>query len=388
MIADVWDETNGMLFFSDSGIGLGAKVHFVLTQSLGFWRPLTTLVAAVVLHAVPSFAVSWRVLRFINMLMMTGALLLLIDAATQWRGRSERSNFLLTIAFLFSGSGFIAAGWYATIFDAGAMLLLALGLAMLARGRDLEAGVIFGVAFYAKETAVLILPFLVILLAARRISFRSALRTGVPALILGGIYFVIRSKIVPFGTAADVHGFVRSEFLPTAINVASTFWFEAMKQPMLVIGFAFLAFSLIALRKPVLIGLTALFVTGCAVIYWGMFLLYQEGSVVGYQNFMGRLYLIPAALVLLLLTIEQRELALAVLLIPIAFGGALTYRDHSRFQRVYKRIYRTAAETTAKPLLVHFPAKPLADKVRGVDVGDHPEAKVVVDVRNGRLLFR
>jgi len=387
MIADVWDETNGMLFFSDLAIPLGAKLHVALTQSLGFWRPLPTLIAALFLHFIPSFAISWRVLRFVNMLMIGGALLLLADAAERWRERSERRRFLFTIALLFSGSGVMAAGWYAEIFDATALLLIALGLARLARGRDVEAGVLFGIAFYAKETAVLALPFLVILLAAGRISFRSALRAAIPAVILGGIYFAIRSRIVPFGSASDVHGFVKSEFLPTLLNICATFWIQTMKRRMLIIGLAFLALSLAALRKPRTIVVTALVLIGCAVIYWGMFLEYQDGAVITHLNFIGRLYLVPVALFLVLLMVEARDAAIAVLLIPILFGGVETYRDHTRFQRVYRRMYRTAAESKTKPLVVHFPPKPLADKVRGLDVGDHPDAKVLIDPAKG-LIFR
>jgi len=388
MIADVWDETNGMLYFSDVSISLATKIHFVLTQSLGFWRPLPTLIAAVFLHFIPSFNVSWRVLRLVNMLMMTGALLLLLNAADRWSARSDRRRFFFTIAFLFSGSGFIAAGWYANIFDVTAMLILAAGLSQLARGRDVAAGVIFGVAFFAKETAILILPFLVILMVAGRISLPRILRTFLPALILGATYFVIRSHIVPFGQAGDVHGFERQHLIPTLINFASTFWIEALKRPMFIAGFAFLAVSLAALRRPRLIVLTALFVIGGAIIYWGMFLDYENGTLIHFHNFVGRLYLIPVALFLFLLTIEKRDAAIAVLLIPILFGGAVTYRDHARFQRMYKRIYRTAAEAKVKPLRIHFPMKPLADKVRGIDIGDHPDANVVIDAKSGRLIYR
>src|SRR5947207_481086 len=69
MIADVWDETNGMLAFCDPARTLGFKVHFVLTQSLGFWRPLPALIAAVLLHFVRDFDVNWRILRGIDIAM-------------------------------------------------------------------------------------------------------------------------------------------------------------------------------------------------------------------------------------------------------------------------------------------------------------------------------
>ncbi|HYO78929.1 MAG TPA: hypothetical protein VE010_20875, partial [Thermoanaerobaculia bacterium] len=77
MIADVWDETNGMLAFSSASMSLTQKLHFVLTQSLGFWRPLPTLLVATILHFVRDFDLSWRVLRGVNVCMLLGALWLM-----------------------------------------------------------------------------------------------------------------------------------------------------------------------------------------------------------------------------------------------------------------------------------------------------------------------
>jgi hypothetical protein len=156
MIADVWDETNGMLYFSASN-PLAEKLKFVLTQSLGFWRPLATLIPAITLHFIPSFDVSWRIVRAINIVMLVGALAFFLDAAKRW-SPSDKKHFLFTIAFLFSGSAIIAAGWYANVFDVSALLLIALGTSMLARDKPLIAGILFGLAFFAKETAILSLP--------------------------------------------------------------------------------------------------------------------------------------------------------------------------------------------------------------------------------------
>ena len=36
MIADVWDETNGMLVFSSAAMTLGEKLVFAFTEPLGF----------------------------------------------------------------------------------------------------------------------------------------------------------------------------------------------------------------------------------------------------------------------------------------------------------------------------------------------------------------
>ena len=401
MIADVWDETNGMLAFS-AAAPLGGKLQFVLTQSLGFWRPLPTLVVVGVLHFVRDFDVSWRVLRFLNVALLLGTLVVLLRTLPVAGGRlpwddvadtppSATGNRQLatafTAAFLFSSSAVITAGWYANVFDASALFLLAVGLSLLLRGRDLAAGVVLGIAFFCKESAALGLPFLFVLFAAGRITFRQALRAGIPATILGAIYFVIRSKIVAFGGEGDIHGFDADQLAPTLIHLAESFWEQNLKSFSLL-GFVWLAVSLAALRRPRVIGAAVLFFLATAVIYWGMFNEYQDGVLIHHLDFVGRLYLVPATLMLFLLALERRTVVIAVLLIPIVLGGFVTWRDHARFQRMYKRIYRTAAQAAVKPLTVHYPPKPLEDTVRGVRVGDLPDASVIVDAKTGRLTYR
>ena len=384
MVADVWDETNGMLAFS-APTPLGPKLQFVLTQSLGFWRPLPTLLVTVVLHFVRDFDVSWRVLRVVNVALLLGAVGLLVRAA--WEGvayrtdrtdRTDRSDrngsgvrgFVLVVALLFSGSAIITGGWYANVFDASALLLIAVALTLLLRGKDIAAGVVLGAAFFCKESAALAFPFLFVLFAAGRITFKQALRAGIPATILGAIYFVIRSKIVPFGSAGDVHGFDRAQFVPTLLHLGESFWEQTLKSYG-VWGFVFLAISLVALRRVRVIGAMLLFLLATAIIYWGMFGEYQNGVVMHHLNFTGRLFLIPVALFLFLLALERQTVAIAVLLVPIVYGGVLTYRDHLRFQQTYARIYARA------PVTVHFPTKPLDDTVRGVKIGNYPGAPLL-----------
>jgi hypothetical protein len=402
MIADVWDETNGMLAFSSAAMTLGQKLKFVLTKSLGFWRPLPTLVVTLVLHFVTDFDVSWRVLRAVNVCLLLGALFVFLKmlpvAGDRWpeagptratlpeTGHRQPAT-VFTIAFLFSGSAVITAGWYANIFDASVLLLLAVGLSLLLRGRDLAAGVVFGVAFFCKETAALVLPFLLVLLAAKRITFRQALRAGIPAAVLGAVYFFIRSKIVPFGGEGDIHGFEPQYLVPTFVNLAESFWEQTLKGRGFL-GFFWLALSLAALKKPRLIGAALVFFSATAILYWGMFVQYQDGVLIHHLDFIGRLYLVPVTLMLFLLALERRTLAIAILLLPIVYGGAVTWRDHARFQRMYKRIYSTAMRGNVKPLTVQFPAKPLDDAVRGVRIGDIPNASVTINPETGRLSYR
>jgi hypothetical protein len=384
MIADVWDETNGMLAFSSAAMSFGAKLKFVLTQSLGFWRPLPTLVVATVLHFIPDFDVSWRILRTINIALILTAVHLLLGAI---EGRGPL-RFVMAVALLFSGSAVIASGWYANIFDASALLLIAIAIRLLFRDRAVLAGVVLGVAFFCKETTALALPFLLMLFAAGRINFRQLLRAGIPASVLGAIYFAIRSKIVPFGATGDVHGFVPEQLLPTIVHLAESFWRQTLKGPGPgILGFLFLAMSLIALWRPRLIAAAVAFLAATVVIYWGMFGVWQDGELIHHLNFVGRLYLVPVALMLFALALERRTLVIAVLCIPIVFGGVTTWRDHARFQRMYKRLYRTASQATQKPLVVHFPVKPLDDTVRGVKIGDFPTATMSINARSGRLEY-
>jgi len=389
MIADLWDETNGMVAFCDPAHSFGWNVRFVLTQSLGFWRPLPALLCAAVLHFIPNFDVNWRILRAIDTVLLIGAAALFVDAIERWSARDERRDLLFVVALLFSGSAIITAGWYANIFDASALLLIAAGASLLSRGRAIEAGLVFGVSFYCKETTALVFPFLLLLVAAKRITFRTAVIAGIPAAILGGIYFAIRARIVPFGSSADIHGFPLNMFLPTLINLCDSFWRQTLKaNGPGVLGFAALAFSLAMLRRPRLIAAAALLILASAVLYWQMFMPYQDGVLMSHLNFLGRLYLIPVALMLFILAIERRTIAMAILLIPIVIGGYTTYRDHMRMQRTYRRIYRTAAEAKKKPLFVDFATKPLHDPVRGIEIGAFPNALVRVDDRTGRLLYR
>jgi hypothetical protein len=340
------------------------------------------------MHFVPDFAVSWRVLRVVNMAFLLGALLFFGKALQRWIGPVvPRDRFIYAIAALFSGSAIITAGWYPIIFDAASLFLIAWGLALLARGRSLTAGIVFGVAFFCKESTALILPFLVVLLAARRITWRDALRAGLPALALGLVYFAIRSRIIPFGSAADVHTFDPQYLLPTITSLAQTLWYQTTKVgPWVIFGTVFTLLALAALHRPLVIAAMVAFLGATVVIYWGMFAAPQT-DLIEPRNFIGRLYLAPAMLFLFLLALEKKTAAVTVLLLPILFGAALTYRDHARFQRTYKRIYRTAAQASQKPLIVHLPVKPLDDVVRGIKIGDFPTATVIVNAKTGRLEY-
>lgn len=391
MIADVWDETNGMLFFSSPAMNLTAKLHFVLTQSLGFWRPLPTLLVAAALHFVPDFAVSWRMLRAVNIVVLLTALYLFLSAINNFHGRRTFRSWdgplvlATTVAFLWSGSSLITAGWYANIFDATALLLVMAGVRLLSDDRPIAAGLLLGIAFFCKETAVLALPALLTLFLAGHVRSRSLVRAAIPAVVLGATYFWIRSRIIPFGTESDVHQFAANQLWPTIRNLAESFWRQDLKGAAGILGFLWLLLSFVALRRwKVAAGAVTLF-AGAAVIYWGMFGEYQNGILLHHLNFVGRLYLMPVALFLLVLSAERQRLAIALLCLPIVTGAYTTYRDHLRFQKVYREIYAAASTSSIRPTTVNYPTKPLDDTVRGIRVGDLPDAMIEIDARAGKV---
>src|SRR5215212_521867 len=151
-VADLWDETNGMVAFSDRSQSLAFKTGFVLTHSLGLWRPVSILPAVVVLHFIPDFDVNWRVLRGVNTLLVLVSLGLMLRAARRAGEPDDpRRDFVVTLAFLFSGSAIITAGWYANLCDAWGLLFVMIGLWLLMDNRALAAGVVFGIGVFAKE---------------------------------------------------------------------------------------------------------------------------------------------------------------------------------------------------------------------------------------------
>jgi hypothetical protein len=363
MIADVWDETNGMLFFCDPKHSLHELFAFVLTQSLGFWRPIPTLLAASMMHFVP-FDLSWRVLRALNIALLLCAVALLVRTVEAWDGRDPFR-------------------------DAAALTLTALALLLLSRNHFIVAGLVLGIGFFCKETTALALVFFLPLMAARRLRLRDAVVAGAPAALLGLAYFFLRGRIIAFGSAGDVHTFVAQQYWPSALGFLEGFWRQTMKtNGPTVIGLSAMLLSIAALRKPIVIGALIVFLLAGTVIYWGMFIEYQAGVLISHHNFVGRLFLLPVWLTLTLLALERRALVLIVLLIPILWGGITTYRDHARFQRAYRHIYSMARESPHKPLIVHFPPKPLHDTVRRVEIGDFPNAPLALNPFSGRLQQR
>ncbi|HXH40490.1 MAG TPA: hypothetical protein VNN08_17800, partial [Thermoanaerobaculia bacterium] len=385
-------ETNALVIFGDAHQSAGQLVATILHTPLPFWRPIPTIITALTIHALPA-EVAWRLLRIVNILMILGAVALFVRALRAWAGADDRRDFVFVFATLFSAGAIIVAGWFANIFDASVLLLAAWGLVLLARGWFLEAGFLFGVAFFFKESAAMILPFLLLLVAIGRLTIREAVKAAIPAIAIGVLYFGLRSLVVPLGSAGDTHQFRLDMVVPTVTGLLESYWRETLWAPWGIIGYSFFTFSLVAMR-----GWRAraafLVYTGCAVvIYLSMFTVYQGNELarhmmaVPHLTFLPRLYLIPVTLTVVVFALDRRWWAVAILAVPLLAGASFTYYRYESVQRIYRHIYRYARRSP-KPVRIDYAMKPLHDPRRGIDIGDFPDAPLLLDPITGELVPR
>ena len=387
-IADVWDETNALVVFGrGSGQSALQLIRLILKTPLPFWRPLPTILVALSIHWIPDTEVTWRLLRVVNVASVLAALWLFQKTLDAWDGRSERRNALFTFAYLFSGGAIIVATWFANIFDAAVMLLVAWGLLLVTRNKFVSAGLLFGLAFFCKETAAMTLPLLVLLIAVDRIKIRDAVKVAIPTISLGVFYFVLRSLVIPFGSAADTHQFHAAMIVPTVTGLIESYWREGLWSHATILGYGAFLFSLTIMRGWRGRIAFAAFVAFAALIYMEMFTTYQGNALSPHLMFIPRLYFIPVALSLFVFAVDRRWWAVAVLAIPLLAGAVGTYMRYERFQRCYRSLYRYARKAP-KPVRVDYAMKPLHDPARGIEIGDFPDAHLRIDPVNGLLVKR
>lgn len=387
-IADVWDETNGLVVFgSANGQSALQIVRVILKTPLPFWRPVPTILAALAIHWIPDPELAWRFLRVVNVALVLAALWLLLKTLEAWDGRSERRNTFFALAYLFSGGAIIVAAWYANIFDASVMLMVAWGLLFLARGRFWIAGLLFGVAFFFKETAAMTLPLLLLLMAIGRIRFNEAVKVAIPTVAIGIFYFLLRNLVVPFGSAGDTHQFRLAMLVPTAAGLIESYWRETLWGSPTILGYVVFLFSLTAMRGWRARLAYAAYVLFAMVIYLEMFAIYQGNTLIHYLMFVPRLYFIPVSLTLLVFALDRRWWAVAVLAAPLLAGAIGTYVRYERFQRSYRNLYRYA-RTAPKPVRIDYAMKPLHDPARSLEIGGFPDAPLRIDPVNGLLVKR
>ena len=383
-ICDVWDETD-LLLNNSTAPSTVELVKFLWTHHIYFYRPLGACVIGLVSRSL-EYDVAWHVLRFLNAGLLLVSLFLLLQVLRKWNGTDRTRDLLVTVLFLFSGSAIITTGWFPILFDAGVLCLLLAGVLALVHERPFLAGFLMGSAFFFKETAAMAVPLLLGLWLMGKINSRALVVASLLMGVLGGIYGIERIHLIPLGSEQDIHPFHWGRLIPTAWGWTQSFWYQSVAHlglPDLGVLWLLLSLAFFKQRKA-LIGALLLVILP-VFLYWGMFGVYRNSILVTGAHFQGRLYLVPAALLLLWLATWGKRPVLILLLVPVLLGAFRTYRDHLRFQGCYAQIYQLQSTDTVS---VNYPEKPLNDWRRHIRVGDYPQSGYQVDARTGMVITK
>jgi hypothetical protein len=374
MIADVWDETNFLLYFYSTPHTFVEKIKFIWTSSeLGnIYRPLPISLAMLIIEPINNYELAWKVLRWTNVLLLLASLLFLLAALDKW-GIKNYQKLIFSIFFLYSSAAIITASWFANIFDVSTLFFISLGIFCISLQQYIIAALILSLSFFCKEISVLLIPFLLILVLNTKLDFRQFTRMSLIIFTIGGIYWYLRLSYIPLGSEQDIHGFSIIQLLPTLQAYFESFWWQTMKRDGIsLLGFIWLLISLLALKGLINKIAFIILMMMSAIMYLGMFS-YQSDVLMTHLNFVGRLYLVPMVLSLLMLIMWGRTSLFIILLIPVLWGAQQTYTDHSNFQAVYHQIYELAKNSSDK-LTINYPEKPLNDNFRQIEIGDYPQA--------------
>lgn len=129
MIADVWDETNFLLYFYSSPHTFIEKIKFIWTSSeLGnIYRPLPISLAMLIIEPIHNYELAWKVLRWTNVLLLLASLLFLLVALHKWNIKNYQ-KLIFSIFFLYSSATIISASWFANMFDVSTVFFISLGI--------------------------------------------------------------------------------------------------------------------------------------------------------------------------------------------------------------------------------------------------------------------
>ena len=390
MIVDVWDESNIFLILQSLPHSLPERLALVWGQYYGLYRPLAS--SALLLLDRLGFGLIG--MRYFNALLLVGAFGVLAIAMMDRWSIDWRRALGFSLVALFSSGALIAATWFANIFDACCLFLIALGISRLTRERFVAAGLLFGLAFYCKEIAILAIPMIPwVMWRSRCLSLGALLRCFVPMVSLAIAYFAIRQHLIPLGTAGDIHQFAASAYWESLLTMAGGFWWQSTRfasgGPMWASGLVMTLAAALLLdgwRDRLLYALLLLLTSFAC---WGMF--WPQGdTLISSFHFVGRLFLIPGTLALFVVVTGHgmRFPWLPwILIVPAVFGAIGTGIDHARFQRMYAQIYAQAtASGPDRVFTVNFGDKELNDGSRRLRIGNFPDADLQVSPKDGCLL--
>lgn len=378
MVADVWDESSALSLFQEYDFAELLSSNWKQAEAGGvvLFRPLPFLVFTGLASVMQDPEITWRLLRGVNAALVLASCFLLHGAIRRRRGVDPGRDLSFWVLYLFSGSAIITASWFANGFDAMALFFIAFAANQLTRDRGWMAGVALGLAFFCKEVAVLAFPFFATLSWTGDFRSRETKKAMAVAGSLFAVFLVLRTLVVVPGSEADLRRLSFDGVLAAMSNIPVTFWWQVPDVPMRWLGILAFVASVAGLRSwRAAAGVAALYV-GTAALY-GPVLASGASPLISSGNFAGRLYLVPAALVLSLIGLHGRRHVLLFLLIPVIWGAGITADRHFRFQQAYRALYHMAASAASSPLAVHcnFYDPVFHYRFRHLVIGHLPDAR-------------
>jgi hypothetical protein len=190
-------------------------------------------------------------------------------------------------------------------------------------------------------------------------------------------YLVLRLVVVTPGVATDLREFSAAGILTACYLLPETLWWQVAHVPIPWIG-AMLSIAAICLLRSAPARAGAVAVLALAAAIYGQIVRVGPAPLLSPDNFIGRLYLVPAAIVLLLVALFGRRWAIALLIVPLTWGAVVTADRHIRFQKAYRAVYEVAEQSQDDVLLVDCPryrgSEHLFHAYRGVKFGHFPDA--------------
>ncbi len=376
MQADVWDETRFLLFASTSTENPFFTALALWLQPLeNIYRPLPISVAFLIAQLL-SFDWAWPVLRLVNAGLLLGSAACLVSTLRAWQVGNRWQHLQVFCLLLASGSAVITAGWYANIFDAMALALLMLGIWFSSRQSIVLPVLCFSLAFFCKETSLLIFPVLIALRFAQKLKPMQFNWIFGLSVLTAIAYLALRHYFVPIGSQQDIHHLDLASVGSTLYYWLSTLWWQHTQGgwPVFGLGLMCSACVLVTIKGWLARLLVVVLWLSASILYLSMLIPYD--TLLSHLNFIGRLYLIPFVFTLLLLALWAKPIVFKVLLIPVFSGAVVTYYTHYHFQLIYQHIYLLAAQqaSASTPLYIHYPATPFHDPRRHFYIGDYPNA--------------
>lgn len=396
MIAPVWDEmffwviVNQFKHFQ--------QVLYFLWGQCPLYRPLATSFLALELWSLP-FDSAWPLLRILNAVMVLTSYSLIADAAKRQRcgnvgnfskNLSQDTLICYWLAALLSPATLIVATWFANIFDASCLLLIAMGLSVWTRDRWCLAGCLFGLTWFCKEAAIFVLPLLVYLYVISPQSRKNTLYSLIIYMGLGGVYWYLRSRVVTLGSTSDIHPLLFSQFFSTVPSVAMRLSSPGITVLPSMLGLLITLGLLLSVRSFVFFGFVVALILCAAAAYQGAIsggMLTPDGSLINSAIFDARLFYIPLALFMFGLLLQGRTWQFVVLMFSFSASIPLEFQRYQQFQLAYQSYYQLAAQTPRGVTIY-------VDKASGVQpfsgyfglkIGAYPEADYVMNPQDGSL---